>query len=380
MSSRGGLMESGRVVFWNGPPELFDPGDTEFREMMSNRRLRTISGGLVGALFVLLSLPAVGQERLDAGVLANPNFWSPEEREAIEGFVDRQVLAIAEGDETQINQGRSSLTDPTRTPGVTDRFLSQFSELVCSKLGPLMEAEDLRVRVNAMVVAMNLPHPVGLDAIQKGLADESAGVRYPAARAIEGLLSSGQLDTAQTLEVLEEIKQLIAVEDDVYVVQPLLDAMLAVPGNNDAVLEVLNQRIDRHIGQPEASFAPEDTALQAVLSRLVTAQDRPVDEVRELARASFRYLALAAQQLADGEVPESNTISHLEIIRAASVALEFAYENQQSRELQPPSVVSPLTRQNWDAIVRIAGNWVQVLKAEPFSFTDAELSVTAAAE
>ncbi|MEM1099808.1 MAG: hypothetical protein AAGH92_13605 [Planctomycetota bacterium] len=358
---------------------MFDQGVTEFREMMSNRRLRTISSGLTGVVLLMFSFTAAGQDRLDAGVLGNPDFWSPEQRQDIEGFVDRQIAAIADGDETQINQGRANLTDPTRTPGVSDRFMSQFSELVGGKLEALMAADDLRVRVNTMVVAMGLPHPAALEAIRRGLVDESAGVRYPAARAIEGLLSSGQLSAAQTVEILEEIQQLIANEDDVYVVQPLLDAMLATPDNTGAVLEVLNQRIGRHVDQPEASFAPEASALQSVLSRLGTAQEPSPGEVDDLARVSARHLMLAARQLADAEVPENGIASHVEIIRAASVALEFAYQNRGSRELQPRGVGRPITDQNWPAVIRIAENWVQVLKAEPFNFTDADLNVEPAA-
>lgn len=347
--------------------------------MMSNRRLSTISGWLTCGLLLMTSLSAVGQDRLDAGVLGNPDFWSPEQRQAIEGFVNRQIASIQDGDETAINLGRTNLTDPTRTPGVTDRFLSQFSELVSSKVGPLMESDSLKVRVNAMVVCMSLPHPAGLSAIEKGLRDESAGVRYPAARAIEGLLASGQLDAAQTQEVLDNIQQLIVAEDDVYVVQPLFEALLAVPDNNAKVLEVLNERLGRHADQPEASFAPESTALQAVYSRLITAQERPSDQVRELARASTRYLLLSAQQLAGGEVPESGNSGHLDIIRVAAVALEFAHGEVQSRELAPLSPARAFTSQNWESIVRIGENWVAVLKADPFNYSDADLDVSASA-
>lgn len=347
--------------------------------MMSNRRLSTISGWLTCGLLLMFSLSAVGQDRLDAGVLGNPDFWSPAERQAIEGFVDQQLAAIQSGDEAAIDLGRTNLTDPTRTPGVDPRFLSQFSELVSGKVGPLMELELLKVRVNAMVVCMSLPHPAGLGAMDQGLRDESAGVRYPAARAIEGLLASGQLNAAQSQEVLGNIQELIVAEDDVYVVQALFEAMLAVSDNNDKVLEVLNARLPRHADKPEASFAPESTALQAIYSRLITAQERPTDQVRELARASTRYFLLSAQQLASGEVSEGSSTGHLDIIRVAAVALEFSHGEVQSRELAPLSPARAFTTQSWESIVRIGENWVTVLKADPFNYSDAELDVSASA-
>ncbi|MEM9417480.1 MAG: hypothetical protein AAGA25_00315 [Planctomycetota bacterium] len=324
-------------------------------------------------------MSAVGQERLDVAVLSNPDFWAPADRQDIEAFVDRQIAAIQSGDEETINLGRTNLTDPPRTPGVSERFLSQFSELVSEKVAPLMNSDSLKVRINSMVVCMSLPHPNGLEAIQKGLVDESAGVRYPAARALEGLLASEQLDPGQTGLVLNNIQDLIVAEDDIYVVQPLFEAMLAAPDNNEKVLEVLNERLPKHIDEPSASFVPANTALQAVFSRLFTASQRPADEVHELARASTRYLLLASRQLADGDVPDHVKAGHVEAILVSAAALEFAFDEVQSNELAPLAPGGPVKAEKWDAVVRIGENWVAVLKSEPFNYTDADLDVTAAA-
>ena len=38
-----------------------------------------------------------------------------------------------------------------------------------------------------------------------------------------------------------------------------------------------------------------------------------------------------------------------------------------------------MTNQNWGAIVRVGENWFEVLKAEPFNFTDVDLNVVPAA-
>jgi len=357
---------------------FFDHGTTEFREMMSNRRFSTFSAWLACGLLLLTSSSAVGQDRLDAGVLGNDSFWSPAERQAIEGFVDRQLAAIQSGEEEAINLGRNGLTDPTRAPGVTDRFIEQFAGLIAGKLSPLMDSTSLKVRLNAMVVGMSLPHPDAVGAIENGLDDPSAGVRYPAARAMEGLIASGQLSAAQTQAALGNIQRLIVTENDMHVVQPLFEAMLAAPDNNGQVLEVLNARLSRHVDQPEASFAPESTALQAVYSRLITAQQRSRADVRELARASTRHMLLSAQQLASGEVPEANGAGHLDVIRVAAVALEFAHGELQSRELAPPSPARNLAQSNWESIVRIGEGWVNVLKAEPFNYADTDLNIEAA--
>lgn len=350
--------------------------------MISNRRSQTTWGVIfLSGVLLCLSVSAMGQNRLEPGVLANPNFWSPEERQRIETYVDRQIAAILNGDdESAVSGGRDGLIDPVNTSGVTERFVEQFAELVVSKLGPLMDAEALIVRLNAMVVCMNLTHPDALKVIEKGLADDSAGVRYPAAKALEAQLASGKLGGNQTNQVLTMLEKMIGRENDVHVVQPLLDAMLAAPNNSSKVMAVLAERLDRHADRPEASYEPERNALQAVYTRLFTAPTRPEAQVKELALLSGRYMVLASQQLAAASVPAERDDSHQDIILVAASTLEFAHDNLQSREVPPPSPADAIRSENWNALVGIAQDWVTILKADPFNFTDADLKVAAAAE
>lgn len=348
--------------------------------MISNRRSFMIWGVLFSALLPGLSVSAVGQERLSPGVLANPNFWSPEERREIEAYVDRQIAAILTDDEAEVSRGRDGLIDPVNTSGVTPRFVEQFAELVVGKLGPLMESDALIVRLNAMVVCMNLTHPDALDVIEKGLADESAGVRYPAAKALEAQLASGKLAGNQTNQVLTMLEDMIGREEDVHVVQPLFDAMLAAPNNITKVMEVLGQRLDRHTEHPEASYGPESNALQAIYTRLFTANPPPAAQVNQLALLSARYMHMAASQLAAAAVPAERNESHRDIILVAATALQFAHGARNSREVPPPAPTDALRSDNWNALVGIARGWADVLKADPFNYSDADLQVAAAAE
>ncbi|MEM1108706.1 MAG: hypothetical protein AAGH99_08455 [Planctomycetota bacterium] len=318
---------------------------------------------------------AIGQDRLDAGTLANENFWTPTEREAIEAYVDNKLSQILNGDEAEVERGRAGLLDPTRAPGVSDRFQSQFTELVCGQLEPLLAVEAIKPRINAMVIADGLAHPRALGAIRKGLGDPSVGVRYPAARASESLLEGGQLNAAQERELIQSLEQLAVGEGEVHVVQALIEAMLADPDNNIDVLNVLNDRLAWHVGQAGASFMAESTAVQTIYSRLITANPtaRPNIEVRGLARASSRYFLLSAQQLAEGKVPDERFDSHREIIRRTAVALEFAHEHVQSPQAAPPAPGRALNAGDWDELVRIGESWMAILKAGPFNYTDADL-------
>lgn len=346
--------------------------------MMSNRRRPLFWTALAAGLMCCLSVSALSQSRLAPGFLANPNFWSPQEREQAEAYVDLQLQSILTAEEIAVSSGRDGLINPATTAGASERFVSQFSELVAGQLMPLMDSEALIVRLNAMVISMNLADPNALPVIEKGLADESAGVRYPAAKALEALLGSGKLAANQTAAVMDRLEQRVGQEEEVHVVQPLLDAMLAAPDNTAAVLDVLEQRLTWHAEHPNESYGPEANALQAVNTRLVIASVRPPAQIKQIAKLGGRFMLLAAQQLLDGKVPAEANTGHQDVIRVAHSALEFAHDNQNSNELVPPSPNDALRQANWAGVVGIAKDWSGVLKANPFNFTDADLQVASA--
>lgn len=335
------------------------------------------AGRLVGLTLLIATagLPVHGQARLDPSFRTNPNFWSPDQREAATGFVREQIAALGSGDETSISMGRENLIaqlggDPT------ERFVSQYAELVAAQTAPLVDSDTLlKTRVNAMLVLASLPHLDALAPALRGLDDPSAGVRYPAVIAVGEHLRSGRLAGPQRDQVLNELARRVVTEEEVYIVKPMFDAMLGVEGALLAVLDALDARLAWHLDRPTAAYFPERDTLQDITSTLlITSQQRP-DEVPQLARVSYRYMRLAASQLAGDQVPESRQQGHVDLIRVAASSLAFTHNDLGSTQVAPSAPIEALDRGDWAVVIRVADDWLEILKQAPFNFSDADLQV-----
>ncbi|MEM6457908.1 MAG: hypothetical protein AAF710_00790 [Planctomycetota bacterium] len=317
------------------------------------------------------------QSRLDPGFQTNPNFWSPEERAAATKFVEEQIEALRSGDEARISTGRESLIAQLGN-NPTPRFVGQYAELVAAQTAPLVDSDTLKTRVNAMLVLANLPHLDALPPALEGLNDPSAGVRYPAVIAVGDHLRSGRLVGASRDEVLDELARRVVAEDEVYIVKPIFDAMLSVEGEVAAVLDALDARIGRHLDRPDAIYFPERDTLQDITSTLLIASQRRPDEVRQLARVSYRYMRLATSQLTGGRVPENRQRGHADLIRVAASCLAFSYNDLGTTGVAPAAPIDALDREDWNAVAEVANAWMSILQEPPFGFTEADLQVEVA--
>jgi len=343
--------------------------------MMSNRRCSVLRGGVaLGLLWLVSAGSAWGQDRLDPGFFANDSLWTPQQRGVAINYVEAQIAAIQSGDLSATSRGRKSLVDALSASGATPRFVQQFSEVVVGQVDPLVDAETLSVRLNAMIICIELQHPDALAPIQRGLQDVSAGVRFAAAQAVNNLIASNELTGAQQEKLLTQLEALIVKEDEVYVVSPLLKAILQSQ-DNVRVLRVLNARADWHVGKPFASYEPERTTLQSVFSGLFTAPQRDPAEVKQLARASVRYMKLAADQLAAGEVPEGRIRSHTDMILVAASSLEFAHTELRARDRTPEKPDRLIPQQSWSRLVSISEAWIELLKADPIGLSEDDLKI-----
>ncbi|MEM8737679.1 MAG: hypothetical protein AAGG38_04275 [Planctomycetota bacterium] len=318
---------------------------------------------------------ASAQDRLAPGVVTNPNSWTPAERSAVSGFINGQIQTILSDDVEAVSRARRNLADPLDTQGATESFLRQYSQLLTERLTPLVENDDLKTRINTMVIFSRIGHPDALDPIERGLTDPSPGVRYPAALAMNNQIDGGELTNNQIEKILDLLKNQIVAEKDAFVVAPLLEAMLAADQSGARVIDVLNDRVAIHAEQPGTSYSPENAALQLAFSRLFTAAQRPQEQVRSLAKVSARYLQLAARQLAEADLSTENNRSHIEAVRVAASSLEFAHTALRARGLTPQGLGTMIDQENWVGLRDIAQEWVEILKQDPFNFTDQDLAL-----
>ena len=316
---------------------------------------------------------------MSPGSSARNAAWNADETAAVEAFVNLHVSALVAGEEEPMTGARDALIRPFETAGATEVFKRQLTAEIADQLAPAFDAEQVKVRINAAVVTERFTSTDGLPLMVRGLGDESPGVRYPAAKAVSSLLRNAEVPPAQQQDVLDLLEARIDVEDDPFIVEPLLEAMLAA-GGPGRVVAALNRRVDWHIARPEAGFDPERKSLFAVYERLAIAATTDPAVVREMARAAGRIMLLAAQQLNQGVVPEGVQRSHVEMIKMAQLALRFAHQNLRAPQRLPVDVEQIVNFRDWGKTLQIAREWIDILGQAPFNFTPEQLEVVEQAD
>lgn len=347
--------------------------------MTLSQRLNDVRGlGSTAVLSLVLTAALVpnvsAQDRLGPAFPANPSVWTSDERSQARAFVQTQINSILTEEESAISDGRTALVEALKFPGATELYISQLSELVAASMGPLMDSQNLMVRMNAMIICTYLNHSSVSVPIEQGLKDENAGVRYPAANAMASLLTGDSLVGNERDEVLILLEELAVKEQDPFVVKPLLDALVQTE-DNALVLRVLDQRVALHAAQPTVNYDAESNTLQVIYTRIYTETTPSIDVVKELAKVSSRYMKLSAQQLLNGEISAERNRSHKNIINVAATALRATREGLAAPGRAPEAPGRPLEQDNWARVASIADEWIEVLKLPPYGFSEAALSV-----
>ncbi len=341
------------------------------------QRLRRVPLAAV-AWCLLLTAVAGGanaqNDRIDPALIGKNGLWTAEEREAVQAFVNQHVDSLLGGEEGPMTNARDSLIRPFETAGATELFKRQLTTMIAERLAPAMDAEQVKVRINAAVVCERFTSVDGLPLIVKGLKDASSGVRYPSGKAVSSLLRNAEVAPGQQQDVLDLLEARIDVEDDPFIVDPLLEAML-VAGGPGRTIAALNRRVDWHIARPEAGFDPERKSMFAIYERLAISPNPDPAVVREMARAAGRIFLLAAQQLNQGVVPKPIERSHVEMIKMAQLALRFAHQNLRAPQRLPGDVEQIVNFGDWGKTLGIAREWIEILGQAPYNFTPEELEV-----
>lgn len=311
---------------------------------------------------------------LDPALVAETGTWSEAQAKQVADYLRGHVQPMLSGEEAAIERAREAILAPFGTAGVSEPFVRQYARAISRELAPATQAEPVQVRVNAMILAGRLPDPSALDPVAVGLQDQDAGVRYLAAVALNGLIARDLIADDQRARVMQLVDRQLGAEGNGFVAAPMFKAMLDA-GAFDPLLTSLNNRVSWHVGRPHVGFGPEADALRGLYSRLFGG-DGTAEQVKQLGRASVRYLRLAAQQLEAGNVSDAE--SHVEIIRVGQTALTFVRERVKSAEPTPPDVVTPITQERWGDIVKIADRWGDLLMAPPVGLAPADLEINRA--
>ncbi len=325
--------------------------------------------------FGLSGLPSAAQGQaagtLDPALIGQIDTWGDAQSKQVADYLRSHLEPMLTGQEDAIARARTAVLAPFGTAGVSESFIRQYASAVSRELAPVVQAQVVQVRVNGMILAARLPGSSALNPVVAGIQDADAGVRYIAAVALGRLVKQDLVAQDQRGRIIELVDQQMAIETSSFVAGPLFEVMLDAQAF-DRLLERLNGRVGWHVGRAHVGFASEAAALRGLFSRLFVGDGTPA-QLKQLSRASVRYLWLAAKQLEAGNV--ANPASHVEMIRVAQTALTSTRERLGSSEPAPPGVVAPLTQQRWSDIVQIAARWVELLQAAPVNLTTQELAV-----
>lgn len=343
--------------------------------------------------------PTISQDVITAtGTLTNDQQSQLTEYTAYWGVILEQAIDDQTVTDDDVSSARNGLIEPLRNPRATPFFKRSYSEFVSRRLGPLMQADSMRVRLNAMIVVARLTDDGAVKLANDGLNDANPAVRYWAATSIGsmatvvGANSQPLLSSREKLELLDSLAAQCKVEESAEVVQQLLLAMTdmdqqdaPMPAALKTALGALDGRIDWHRRWPHEPYSAETAALRRIYLKLLQATSPDRALLREMARVTHRYMALVSGQIVAAEqqaaangsaVDRARTDDWTDMLKICELALQLAH-GQLGAQGQLPDPVSPLINfRDWAKINKIATeDWDKVLEAAPFSFKPEDLRI-----
>ena len=312
---------------------------------------------------------------------------SPDQLRTIQQMIEENVSALESGDFKAIKDARKRLVDPLRFPGKTPAFDKAYQTGICERMSDTVVAEDVVVRMNAMIVVSYLTQPIAIPRVLPGLTDDSPGVRYWASRGAYSVAAEEQLDQQLQQQLLDTLEEAIGREEDEKVLGGLLKATVAleIPQAKRALIEALDERVEIHVNHPESLYDAERVAMNRLLHELIGEQEagRPIDAdtVRKFASAAYRYSLVAAQQLQnDASLPPNVVNDHGQLILLGENILKFCIKALNVAARQPQSWEHAVRIKQWAFVLVELENWKRILTTPQFGLKDADLEIQAEPE
>jgi len=325
---------------------------------------------------VVFRAPAHGQQIQQDAKVAEGQL-SAEQILSVREFVEAWMGKLIAGEPADVIAGRNAVLREFRTPGITDTFRNAYSEEVSKLMGDAIRSETDLVRINAMIVATQLTNDGASQFIDEGLSDDNAAVQYWSAKAyleqVERAMGEdgpGMSPAAQR-GIIEKVQEVFANNPSTPVARVGVEILtnLDVPEARETLLALLHDRVAVHADSPQDSYLPEQTAIQLLSAEI--SRERRVDEaqVREVARAAFRYFTLINAQMKAGNILDSAEPGHLAM-------LDWCYKclNAMSAKFPSVNVENDADRVNdliklgeWEELDAAAERWRAVLTAAPFN-------------
>ncbi len=346
------------------------------------------AGWFMSMVAVLLTQPALGQNRIPYDIVTTESALTADQRERIEAYVDLRLAWLLKGQSDQVTQAREELIEPFGLVGASRIFTLAYSAAVSKRLINVIHSNDLLVRINTMIVAASLIDPGVVRLIEIGLTDDNPAMRYCAAKAVGDADTVDVPGTRRELsrdnqqQLLAAMKKAAEAESSQQVLHRLLLGIvsLEVPEAAVYLMEQFNQRVAQYTTDPSLPVAPMTQVLRMMYINLIQASARgkelSKDVIDSVTRVAFRYQVASAAILNIGAPTAEIKRAHIEMIGLTDSILNWVAQTVLDEgSPRPGSVKNELAIENWPGVMLETEDWRQLLLDPPFGFTAEELLV-----
>lgn len=344
---------------------------------------RTLCVALVCLSACVVFGPSASAQQIQQDAKIAEGRLNAEQLTSVREFVEAWMGKLIAAEPADVIAGRNAVLREFRTPGISETFRMAYSEEVSKQVAEAIRSENDLVRINAMIIATQLTND-GADAlIAAGLADDNAAVQYWSAKAYLQRVERATAEDGPGMSPAAQ-RAMIAKVQQIYQGSPSTPVArvgveilsnLDVPEARETMLTLLHARVANHAANPQDSYLPEQTAIQLLSAEI--SRERRVDEaqVREVARAAFRYFVLINAQMKTGNVLDAAEPGHLAM-------LDWCYKCLNAMGAKFPAVtiendaeeVNDLIKLGeWEELDAAAQRWRAVLTAAPFSIPAEDL-------
>ena len=323
--------------------------------------------------------------RIPGDILSSTQPLTEEQAQAVQEYVTgwSQVLIQAPTPD-RISEARAELLNPLRSQVSTPTFLQQYVPLVIGAIEPAVGSENMLVKLNALIVASQLPADQTVDLAIGALRDPTPAVRYWAAKLVADAAGGGSENAAalspqQQQQVLAILRQAIPAEQEDNVLGQMFRGLsnLTINEATAAMLDLLRQRVAYQVTRIRPGLRADRAAMANLQSRIANliAQGQDADaQLRGLTAVAAQYARVVAEALQSQQVPDDlvpvavRTIGTAEDIFLASV-------NRFAPDVTSRPPLLPLAREgNYSELLLNVLAWVGS-RDSPGILTESEVSI-----
>ena len=279
--------------------------------------------------------------------------------------VDELVRKLQSSKNTEVEQAREALIE---------RAL-QGDTLVARQIArALGEAKSLEspstlVRLNTVLVASALPDGEGVELLLAGLSDETAAVRYIAAKAIEKLSARNDRPAVDWNTITATLAARVPAENSDYVQRRILTALVNIDSGESrmAAIDLLIKRAALHAKEATLPQVVEVDAFTRLLKDAFKKDQNGIKLPRaylgKMAVAGLRFMQVASSHLAGSGLDEAGQASHKRMFETGQAVFHWVIGKLVPGQTIPPKIDGEDWPRNRDKVREL----IQMMSQPPFN-------------